>query len=411
MSGSNEVEPVALQHVPREITPEAMQHAVLVSKELLDALDAAAGARLNLLVDEKRAKWQVSPPIKILRVATAALAGFGLLAANLHDRPEKISAIPATVEAVCPPEVCAVEEQPITAGDPRPLIAASPRTPEKPVSEPDLKTVAPQPVQTTTTSSPPASEPKPTVQAQTAVPKEELSVQALKTFENINNMKLTREGLVQALTNVRTDFYEYAQSKPKFNPEEMEKQGIPQGPTEFYTEHVSAGYYNEDGTVTPQPLGNASIKTFIDKISERDDPRCCGVNQYINRDAVIYWLAPRAAKLRHNSGYDGQTTGKEVEGYLYKDLTPQQLEASAYVDIGNLFIENLYDKDPTLKTQIRGHAKSRQDYNDSNPNDKKDIKIDGEEPETEAYRQQIRTFIAENPDWKTLIPIVFLDLP
>lgn len=412
MVGSNEVEPGGTQYPNKDISPVALQEAVRVGREILVVLDVIAGEHINQFVDEKRAKWQVSPPLRLLRGATALIAGAGLLAANVHSEPEtKVKPVPHV--ASCSPEDCV--EQEITAGDRRtliprqkvaaPAIASPPTTPaEVIVTPPTTKPV----VQIAPPSSLP---PKATAQAQSTEARVELNVEVKRSFENIERMQLTREGLAQALTNINTSFYDYAQSKGKFNSGEMEKQGIPQGRTEFYTEHVTAGYYNSDGSVTLQPAGESNPQLFIDKITERDDARCCGVNQYIDRNAVVYWTAPRQAKLRHNSGYDGQTTGKEVEGYLFKDLTQKQLEASAYVDLGNLLKDELFDKDPTFIQTVRGHAKSRQQYNESHPNERKDIKIDWEEGETEAYRQKLRDFVAANPDWKQLIPQVFLDLP
>ena len=271
------------------------------------------------------------------------------------------------------------------------------------------------PPQTTQTSSSPSPVVAPTIvqaveQIQATANKKALSPETQRAVENIEKMQLTREGYVKALESINTDFYNYAQSKPKFTTAEMQRQGIPQNATVFITEHVSASYYNADGTVTDTPVGEASNpQLFIDKIIARNDPRCCAVNQFIDRNAIIYWLAPRGAKLRHNYGYDGQTTGKEMEGHLNQDLTKEELEASAYLDIGNLFVEGLHTK--PLEETIRGHAKTRQQYNDAHPENRQPVKIDWQEEVTAAYRHKLAEFMQANPDFTQITPQSFLDLP
>lgn len=61
------------------------------------------------------------------------------------------------------------------------------------------------------------------------------------------------------------------------------------------------------------------------------------VNQYIDRNGTIYWLAPSAAKLRHNPGYDGATTGiyKRQPGpaFIYTPILPGPALISALEQI------------------------------------------------------------------------------
>lgn len=228
------------------------------------------------------------------------------------------------------------------------------------------------------------------------------------SLENIQTMRLTCEGLINTLSNINTQYYALAQQNPKFNPTEMEHRGIPQGPTEFYTKHITAEYYNANGPITRKPLGGPNIPLFIDAI-DRNDKLCCGVNQFIDRNGTIYWLAPGSAKLRHNPGYDGQTAGHEMEGYTQPDLTVAQLEASAYLDLGNLIREGLYGR--PLAEVIRGHAHSRAEYNNSNSPKKWPAKQDWEEVPTAAYRQKLQEFINSNPDLHLFIPDSFLALP
>lgn len=228
-------------------------------------------------------------------------------------------------------------------------------------------------------------------------------------YKNIQNMRLTCEGLKQALSNIDMNYYDLAQNNPKFNPMVMAARGISQGPTEFHTLHVTAGYYNSDGTETKTPVGEPSVPRFIDVIDRSDDPRCCGVNQYIDRNGTIYWLAPSAAKLRHNPGYDGVTTGKEMEGFTLPDLSVKQLEASAYVDLGNRIKDGLAHL--SLQQLIRGHAETRAAYKRANPNSHWPAKQDWYEGPTAAYRQKLQEFINANPDLHLFIPPSFLTLP
>ena len=279
--------------------------------------------------------------------------------------------------------------------------------------QPATTAVPPEVITPTSTPAVVAKSPPTTIKVlamQRNQPEATLAPEQQRAIATIETMQLSREAYVNALSSINTEFYDYAQSKPKFTSAEMERQGISQGKTVFTTKHVSAAYYNADGSVTDQPVGDTSNpQLFIDKIISMNDPRCCAVNQFVDRNAVIYWLAPRSAKLRHNLGYDGQTTGKEIEGYLNQDLTKEQLEASAYLDIGNLYVEGLHTK--TLEETIRGHAKTRQQYNDAHPENRQPVKIDWQEEPTAAYRRKLAEFLQANPDLAELTPRSFLALP
>jgi len=340
------------------------------------------------------------PPVRLLASAIAGILAVGL--AGVQGKEAHASYTQLSVETpiecagACPPEVQ------IEAGvqrTPEPAVTTTTETPPIPIT---------LPAPTTTTTTLPSST---TTQAQ-----QQLRIagrgkieKPTRVYESIEAMQLTREGYVEVLSHIRMDYYEYAQSKEKFNPQIMEQRGIPQHPTQFYTKHVAANYYNADGTVTVEPVGEPSTQKFIDVIAGRAGGVCCGVNRYTNRNGEVFWLAPRQAKLRHNYGYDGITTGDEIEAYLQTDVTTKQLEASAYVDIGNLIVDELISK--PLNETIEGHAKTRTEYKAEHPDSTIPAKIDWTEDFTDQYRTKLYDFLAANPDLKALTPASFLALP
>lgn len=346
-------------------------------------------------------RMEERPPVRFLATAIAGILAVGI--AGVQGREAAASPDVIAIEVAANPLVADIVEAQPTPGEqkfPEPSPAATevpaPPTPTEP---------SPPPVATEPAPPPPTQPQEQPLRASSNLRAE----RSAKSYEAIEAMQLTREGYVQVLSAIRTDFYDYAQSKEKFNPQIMEQRGIPQHATQFFTKHATAGYYNSDNTVTNQPVGDPSVQKFIDVIAGRGGGVCCAVNRYTDRNGEVYWLAPRQAKLRHNYGYDGVTTGDEIEAYLETDITTKQLEASAYVDIGNLIVEGLISQ--SLNDTIEGHAHTRTDYKAEHPESTIPAKIDWTEDYTAGYRVKIQEFIDANPDLKDLIPASFLALP
>lgn len=309
------------------------------------------------------------------------------------------------------------------------LLPGEPRKPQKTTTTKKPKS----PKKTTTSSSIRPTEvptPKPVKQRLRALDRPEVAnnPELKKSLENIDNMNLTREGYIKTLSSINTDFYAYAQSKPDFNPSGAASRGIPQNPTIFITKHYTAHFYNSDGAPATTASGTPNVKLLIDSMADRDPGVCCGINQFTDRNGLIYWLAPYNAKLRHNVGFDGQTTGNEKEAYKQSDLKVVQLESSAYLDVGLAVARDKWI-DPSnpdqvwkeLPNKFRGHERTRRDYNINarQVNAKHGRQVIKEQPgkpdyddaEMDAYLQRLGEFIIANPDLAAITPASFYNLP
>ena len=214
---------------------------------------------------------------------------------------------------------------------------------------------------------------------------------------NIGNMKLSIEGYKQFLQSVDYSVFDYAQQFVEFNPRLIR---IPQAPTQFITIHYTAFYRNQ-GIPDPQliPLGKMDPLNFVlgmaKRYDEQNDHKCCGINAVVDRDGIVHQFAPVTAKLRHNKGRDGITTGLEFEAAKQQDINTSQYEHGAYMLIA------MWKSDPSLRNKpfsaiLKGHGETRAEDRIAHP--ELDVKTDYMAPASEWYRRNIQLFLNTHPE-------------
>ncbi len=214
---------------------------------------------------------------------------------------------------------------------------------------------------------------------------------------NIGNMKLSIEGYKQFLQSVDYSFFDTAQQLTEFNPRLVP---IAQQPTQFITMHFTAFFRNENGP-GPLPIGKMDSLNFVlgmaKRYDDQNDHKCCGINAVVDRDGVIHQFAPITAKLRHNKGRDGITTGLEFEAAQQSQITTRQYEQGAYMLIA------MWQTDPSLRGKpfssiAEGHGETRAEDRAKHPELHLDVRTDFMNPASEWYRRNIQPFINQNPE-------------
>lgn len=335
---------------------------------------------------ERRRVWQV----RIMAGLIANVAFASLMARGMMDTPQDVH-VAAQGLAACAPEDCS----PLPVEDFEIIKPGNRRAKTRPItitttssSSSTSTTVQPQPPVSTTL-------PLPVVAAATREKSPELDIDP-QVEAAMDSMKLTVEGYQEFLQTINYSYFDYAQQFIEFNPHEVP---IAQNPTQFITLHFTAFYRNADGPST-SPKGDMVVQPFVQGLAGRGDEdsppdhKCCGINATNDRNGNVYALAPAAAKLRHNKGFDSVTTGIEFEAATQAGITTKQYETGAFYLIAEWQSDaNLRTKQ--FKTIVKGHGETRDELQLTHPelDDRNDFNYGA----SEKYRQNIQAFIDENP--------------